>query len=271
MSVDILSEPPSPADLRHPYGVHPSQFGELRLPHSSFPRPWPVVCVVHGGYYRAKYNLAYIGHLAASLAEDGIATWSLEYRRLGEPGGGWPATFLDVASGLDALRALAHSYALDLSRVIALGHSAGGHFALWLASRSKLPSDTSLSASDPLLVRGVVALAPVADLARASELRLSGAVVDQLMGGAPDDVPRRYALASPIQRVPLVVPQVIVHGTDDSDVPPELSQRYVAAARAAGDEVELQMLPGVDHFDPVDPRSQAFTGTREAVRRLLVK
>jgi dipeptidyl aminopeptidase/acylaminoacyl peptidase len=115
----------------------------------------------------------------------------------------------------------------------------------------------------------VVALAPVADLARASALRLSDAVVDQMMGGAPRDVPERYALASPIQRVPLGVPQVVVHGTADEDVPLELSKRYVAAARAAGDPAELVALAGVDHYAIIDPRAQAFAATREATRRLL--
>ena len=266
---DILSLLAPPADAQHAYGAEPSQFGELRLPRAAAGRRAPVVCIIHGGYYRTRYDLTYIGHLAAALIRDRIATWSIEYRRLGEPGSGWPGTLLDVAAGFDALRQLDGRYPLDLSRVVVLGHSAGGHLALWLASRPGIPSGTELSTSDPLPVAGVVALAPVADLARASALRLSDAVVDQMMGGAPRDVPERYALASPIQRVPLGVPQVVVHGTADEDVPLELSKRYVAAARAAGDPAELVALAGVDHYAIIDPRAQAFAATREATRRLL--
>jgi acetyl esterase/lipase len=261
MSSDILDLPPRLPDARREYGPDPSQFGELRLPHGAPGGPWPVVCVVHGGYYRARYDLSYMTHLSSALTEDGVATWTLEYRRLGEPGGGWPGTFRDVSDAFDVLRTLQH---VDPSRVIALGHSAGGHLALWLANRP-----LELSAPDPLAITGVVALAPVADLERASKLQLSGSVVDELMGGTPSQNPERYALVSPIQRVPSGVPQIVIHGTADTDVPFELSERYVTAARAAGDPAELVSLPGVDHFAPIDPRAQAFTATREAVLRLV--
>jgi acetyl esterase/lipase len=216
---------------------------------------------VHGGYYRARYDLTYMGHLAAALTRNGVATWTIEYRRLGESGGGWPGTFRDVSDALDFVR---HLDNVDATRVMTLGHSAGGQLALWLANRPP-----ELSGPHPLRVTGVVALAPVADLARASQLGLSDAVVDQLMGGAPAHKPDRYALASPIQRVPLGSPQIVIHGTADTHVPVELSERYVAAARAAGDPAELVALAGVDHFDPIDPRREAFAVTRDAVLRLL--
>jgi acetyl esterase/lipase len=271
MTPDILSLSAAPLDVRHAYGTAPSQFGELRLPRHRQPAPWPVVCVIHGGYYRARYDLTYIGHLAAALTREGLATWSIEYRRLSETGGGWPGTFLDVGAALDALRKLARSQPLDLTRVVTLGHSAGGQLALWLASRPRLPASTALSMPDPVSVRGVAAVAPVADLARASELGLSDGVVDQLMGGPPEAVAQRYALASPIQRLPLGVPQVVLHGTADAHVPIELSERYLAAARAVGDPVELVTLAGVDHFEPIDPRASAYAATREAVRRALTR
>lgn len=269
MSSDILSVSPPVAGTRRGYGTDPSQFGELRLPSGAPDGDWPVVCVVHGGYYRARYDLAHISHLAAALTEDGIATWSIEYRRLGQLGGGWPGTFVDVGAALDALRALASPYALDLEHVVTLGHSAGGQLALWLASRSKLGMGTEVSTAEPLAVAGVVALAPVADLAQASALRLSDGVVDQLMGGPPELVAERYALTSPMDRLPLDVPQMVVHGTADTDVPLDMSERYVSAARVAGDRVEFFKLSGVDHFDPIDPRAPAFAATREAVLRLL--
>jgi acetyl esterase/lipase len=269
MSREILSLPPPPFDARRVYGSETAQFGELRLPRGGQGGPVPVACVVHGGYYRVQYDLAHTGHLATALAHAGIAAWSIEYRRIGQPGGGWPGTFLDAGAGLDALRQLAPTYSLDLGRVIALGHSAGGQLALWLASRRRLPAGSALSAPDPLPVAGVVALAPVADLERASALRLSAGIVDQLLGGTPRAVPGRYALASPARRLPLGVPQIVVHGTADEAVPFELSERYVAAARAAGDPAELVALPGVDHFDIIDPRTTAFVSTRQAAQRLL--
>jgi acetyl esterase/lipase len=268
MSRDILELPPPAFDVRQAYGDEPSQFGELRLP-AGAGAPWPVGCVVHGGYYRARYGLGYIGHLAAALAQADVATWSIEYRRIGEAGGGWPGAFLDAGAGLDALRQLAQTYALDLGRVITLGHSAGGQLAPWLASRPRLPPGLPLSVPDPLSVMGVVALAPVADLERASRLRLSDGIVDELLGGTPETVPERYRLTSPTLRLPLSVPQVVIHGTADDSVPLELSQAYAAAAEAAGDPVELLVLPGTDHFDIVDPRAPAFETTRRAVSRLL--
>jgi acetyl esterase/lipase len=231
--------------------------------------PWPVACVVHGGYYRARYDLGYIGHLAAALARVGVATWSIEYRRIGQAGGGWPGTFLDAGAALDDLRRLAPRHALDLDRVVTLGHSAGGQLALWLASRSRLPPGSELSAPDPLPTAGVVALAPVADLERASRLRLSEGIVDELLGGTPESVPDRYQLTSPVLRLPLGVPQVVIHGTADDSVPLELSQTYAAAAEAAGDRAELVVPPGADHFDIVDPRTPTFDATRQAVLRLL--
>jgi acetyl esterase/lipase len=267
VSREILSLAPPPCDVRQAYGDGPSRFGELRLP-STEGGPWPVACVVHGGYYRARYDLGYIGHLAAALARDGVATWSIEYRRMGEAGGGWPATFLDAGAGLDTLRQWAEPYALDLSRVVSVGHSAGGQLALWLASRPRLPLGCALSASDLLPIGGVVALAPVADLAQASRLGLSGGIVDELMGGTPETVPERYQLTSPMARLPLGVPQVVIHGTADDSVPLELSQTYTAEALRAGDAVDLVVLPEADHFDIVDPRSPAFEATRRAVRRL---
>jgi acetyl esterase/lipase len=267
--IDILSLPPPPFDSRVAYGSDPAQFGQLRLPGGAGGEQWPVVCVVHGGYYRARYDLAHIGHLAQALTQAGIATWTIEYRRLGQAGGGWPGTFTDVGMALDALRQVASVYPLDLSRVIALGHSAGGQLALWLASRGRQAAGSVLSVAEPLSLVGVVALAPVADLVRASQLKLSDGVVDQLMGGAPDEVPQRYALASPLSRLPLGVAQVVIHGTADTAVPAELGERYVSAAQAAGDPAELELLAGVDHFDIIDPRTSAFSATRAAVLRLL--
>jgi len=266
MSQDILTLPAPAADERIAYGADPAQFGDLRLP--AGPGPHPVVVAVHGGFWRARYDLTHLGHLCAALTARGFATWSLEYRRLGQPGGGWPGTFADVARGLDALAALAASRPLDLGRCVVLGHSAGGQLALWLAARPRIPPDSPLHAPAPLVPRGVIALAAVADLRRGSALRLSSGVVDELLGGPPEAFPERYAAASPLELLPLGVPQVLIHGTDDANVPYELSAGYAARARVLGDAVELVTLGAMAHFEPIDPRSAAWPSVLDAVRAL---
>src|SRR5439155_8576098 len=138
------------------------QFGELRLPKGR--GPFPVAIVIHGGCWRSDYDLKHVGPLAGALTERGIATWTIEYRRIGDPGGGWPGTFEDVAQAADHLRALARRYPLDLHHVVAIGHSAGGHLALWLAARPGLPPDAALASADPLPISGVVGLAAISDL-----------------------------------------------------------------------------------------------------------
>src|SRR3954469_21842065 len=165
MSRDILELTPPPADLRVPYGSEPAQFGELWLPTDGGPHP--VVVLLHGGYWRARYGLEYFGHAAAALRDERLAVWNVEYRRLGDPDGGWPGTFLDVGRALDALSDLAERFPLDLGRVVVLGHSAGGHLALWAAGRHRLPDGDPLASSDPLRLAGTIALAAVSDLRRA--------------------------------------------------------------------------------------------------------
>lgn len=263
LSMSILIRPAPKPDRHIPYGADPLQFGHLRLP--AGPGPHPVAVVIHGGFWRNAYDLKHIGHLCAVLTRAGLATWSLEYRRLGDPGGAWPGTFQDVARGTDHLRALAAEYPLDLARVITVGHSAGGHLACWLAGRHHILPGDILHSPDPLPLSGVVALAGVLDLARAWDLRLSKGVVCQLMGGAPAEMPERYATASPIEMVPLGVPQWLVHGTEDGNVPFEISETYHAAALAAGDASHLLLLPGAGHFEVIDPRSREWSQVQEAI------
>lgn len=262
MSEGILERPIGPG-LRIPYGPEASQFGELRVPAATGPHP--VVILLHGGYWRARYDLAYMGHAAEALAAAGFATWNVEYRRLGELGGGWPGTLLDVAAAADVLRTLAPHHHLDLGHVTALGHSAGGQLALWLAGGSRIPSDSPLKSPDPLPLQGVVALAPVCDLARAWELDLSGGSVASLLGGSPAEFAARYAAASPIEMLPLGLPQVLIHGEEDEDVPLELSERYMRAATTVGDDVRLIALPDTGHFELVDPRSAQWHVVVQAV------
>ena len=186
---DALELPQPAPDHRLPYGPDPLQFGELRLP--AGPGPHPVAVVIHGGCWLAEYDLGYMSGLAAALAEAGIATWSVEYRRVGDDGGGWPGTFADVAAAADSLRELAGARDLDLTRVVAVGHSAGGHLALWLAARHRLAPDDPLRGQPPLPLAGVVALAGIPDLASYAAPEGCGAAVAELLGGQPADVPQR--------------------------------------------------------------------------------
>lgn len=252
----ILTRTPPLANTRLQYGDQAPQFGDLRLPETPGLRPVPVVVVIHGGFWRAQYDLEHIGHLCAALTDAGYATWSIEYRRVGQPGGGWPGTLKDVLQGASYVQQLAKRFDLDLQRVGVIGHSAGGPLALWLAGESAL-------------VHGVVSLAGVADLRRAAELQLGRGATQAFLGGEPTRVPRRYSAASPIERVPTGVRQVLVHGTDDDTVPLELSQRYCEAASAAGDEVELVTLPGTGHFELIDPLTDAWPVVLGAVAKVV--
>ncbi len=256
----ILDLPPTAAGTRIAYGEAPQQFGDLCLPGRDHGGTlFPVAIVIHGGYWRSAYSLDHIGHLCAALTRSGVATWNLEYRRIGDPGGGWPAAGEDVLRGAGYLRPLAERYPLDLDRVVVIGHSAGGQLALWLAAQHKVP------------LRGVVALAAVTDLRRAWELGLSQGVVAELLGGTPRGVPARYHDASPIDLLPMHVPQRLLHGTNDDIVPIEMSRRYQAAAAAAGDDARLIELPGAGHFELIDPRTAQWKSVESAVMDLLLQ
>ena len=267
MSEDILSLPPPPADLRLQYDDGPFQFGDLRLPDSE--TPCPLVIAIHGGYWRNRYDLAYLGHACAALRRRGVATWNIEYRRIGQTGGGWPGAFADVALATDYARQLANEYPIDPTRVIALGHSAGGHLACWLAVRQNIPPESELYRNDPLPLRGVVSLAGVLDLRRAWDLRLSANATEELLRETPQSDPQRYTLASPIELLPAGIPQTLIHGADDDSVPIELSRRYAEAARQRGDSVRLIELPRTSHFELVDPRTSQWRIVEDAVMELL--
>lgn len=266
-SSDLARLPQPPADRVVAYGADPQQVAELRLPRGGGPHA--VVILVHGGCWQAPWALDHVRALAAALTAEGWATWSLEYRRLGDPGGGWPGTLEDVARGADHLRAVAASHRLDLERVVALGHSAGGQLALWLAGRRRLAADSPLRGKAPLELRGVVALAGVTDLRAGAEGQVCGDAIAGLLGGPPAERAERVRQASPIELLPLGVAQRLVCGALDTLVPNELSRRYEAAARAAGDSVALELVPGAGHFELVDPASSAWPAVRGAVAALL--
>ena len=272
-----ISAPIKP--LRLAYGPAPQQFGDLYVPIE--PGLYPIVILIHGGYWRARYGLDLMNSLAEDLAKRGYAAWNIEYRRVGNPGGGWPGTFLDVALATDFLRKLAPSYKLDLQRVVPIGHSAGGHLAFWLAARPRIPlfvNNSPLAGSQqpgnneetatPLMLAGAISLAGVVDLEMAWRLHLSNGAVVELLGGSFADVPERYAAASPAAMLPLGVPQVLIHGTNDDNVPLQVSQAYTNAARAANDPVTYIELAGVDHFDVIDPHSHAWAISMNELQKL---
>lgn len=201
-----------------------------------------------------------MSEVSADLAASGLAAWNLEYRRIGGAGG-WPATFEDVAAGIDALAAMP---GLDLTRVTSIGHSAGGHLAMWAAARPGLPAGAP-GAAPGVVLTAAVALAGVLDLAGADRLGIGGRAVSQLLGGGADEVPDRYRLASPLERLPLGVPQLLVHGGRDGHVPAGVSERYADAARTVGDHVDLSVLAGAGHMELIDPRSPGWAVVRKWV------
>ena len=237
MSQTILQIAPAEPGHRIAYGSDPNQFGELRLPEGKGPHP--TVIFIHGGYWRAAFDLTHAGHLCVAIARAGYAVWSLEYRRVGQPGGGYPGTLQDIRAGARRVSGIA---GLDVGRVVVAGHSAGGHLALWLAAQQALP------------LKGVAALAAVSDLRRAHEQNLGAGAVADFVGCGPAECNDRYAAASPADLLPLPVPQVLLHGTADEIVPFDLSQRFARASKNA----RLVALPGAGHFELIDPRSKEW-------------
>ncbi len=261
MSDDIFTLSPPLADARLAYGSDPNQFLDLRLPpKEKSKKPYPLVINIHGGYWRAKYNLDHAGHLCAALTAKGLATGNLEYRRVGNEGGGWPGTFADIRSAYQFLLQNARQHNLDSKRIIVMGHSAGGELALCLA------------AHEPT-VTGVVSLAGVVDLRRAHQLHLSNDAVVEFLHGTPGEVPDHYREADPME---LSIPQAqqwLIHGSADDTVPPDFSRDYVSSKQKklgkAKENAHLLEISEAGHFDVIDPRTAAWRRVEETVIRLL--
>jgi acetyl esterase/lipase len=251
----LIATPAPPADARLAYGPDPLNFGDLRLPKGEGPHP--IVVVVHGGRWLAQYNLEFMGHQAAALTARGVATWNVEFRRVGNSGGGWPGTFHDVAAALDYLREIAPRYRLDLGRLVVTGHSSGGHLALWLAGRRRISAGDPLYSPSPLPVQAVVSVAGVGDLEHPHLHRDAESWAATFLGATPSGDPARYATGSPANLLPLGVRQVIVHGTADPIAPYALGADYHARAVAAGDDAVLVPIPDAAHFAVIDPASEA--------------
>lgn len=217
--------------------------------------PHAVVALIHGGFWRQRYDLTLEHAVARDLQDRGWAVWNIEYRRL-EGGGGYPETFEDVAAAIDLLDEV--EAPLDMVRLVALGHSAGGHLAMWAASRWSLPEGAP-GAGPRVHVRAAVSQAGVLDLAGGASLS-KGAARELLRGDLG-----RTPLTSPAERLPIGVPMLLVHGALDGDVPPEMSSAFCKAARSAGDLCDLVELPGEGHYEHLDPTS----GSWKAVLRWL--
>jgi acetyl esterase/lipase len=265
-TAQALALPRPGADHRVAYGPDPLQFGDLRLPEGAGPHP--VAVVLHGGCWLAEYDLGYTAAFAEALAGRGLAVWSPEYRRIGDDGGGWPGTFTDVAAGIDHLRELAANHSLDLDRVVLVGHSAGGHLALWAAARHGLDPSDPIRGADPLPIRGVVSLAGIADLEAYVSEEGCGASIPDLIGGHPSVAPERLLRTSPVAMLPLGVPQIMVSGTRDTIVPPDNAADYARTAQAHGDRVEVVIVDGAGHFELTTPSSAAWRDVVVAIEAL---
>ncbi|TLS35987.1 alpha/beta hydrolase family protein [Pseudalkalibacillus caeni] len=261
------------------YGENENQFGELRLPEGKGPHP--VAVVIHGGFWKAHFGLDLMTDMAEDLTANGFATWNIEYRRVGQEGGAWPGTLTDVALATDYVSTLADTYPLDLTRVITIGHSAGGHLALWLAGRHRIPDKSELHiTNNPLPISAVVSLAGVSDLDMmygVHHFRDKLFSLDpnnptaELLKGSPEEHPERYKEASPIELLPLGVQQVLVHGALDINVPIGISDHYHREAQEAGDFVKLVELPDAEHFMIIDTSTEAWAAVREEMLLLINK
>ncbi|MEO7966645.1 MAG: alpha/beta hydrolase [Gemmatimonadaceae bacterium] len=269
---DINALPSKPANARIAYGTDSLQFADLRLPNGK--GPFPVAIVIHGGCWVHAYaDVKNSAALSDALRDAGVATWNVEYRRLDDPGGGWPGTLLDVGAGADALRAAAKNYPLDLKRVVAVGHSAGGQLALWLAARHKLPKTSELHVDKPLRLSAAIALGGPGDLydfaSYPGPCGEGTETVEKYLGGSAEAYPNRWRDASPSSFLPLGVPQVMLAGEFDKVMPREHLDAYAAKARVAGDSVEVFVVPGAAHHEVMSPHELAWSVVRDAVLRAL--
>jgi acetyl esterase/lipase len=276
--LELIKQVTPPANERIAYDKEPLQFGELRLPDGA--GPFPIAILVHGGCWSAKVgnlpesvtSFELLRPIAAALAKAGIASWNIEYRRLGNPGGGWPGTYLDLSRATDLLRELAPRYHLDVKQAIAIGHSSGGQLAFWLAARGKLPKSSLLYTNSPLQLKGVVSVDGPPDLEadRAIEQSVCGGpVITQFIGGTPAEFPNRYREGSASGLLPIRVRQELLVAGKQGQKWIALFKEYAAAAEKAGDTVHMPTMEGAGHFDGIDPQASAWGTVMVSVRSLL--
>lgn len=262
--VEVAALPASAPTLLSSYGPDPLQMGELRVPAGR--GPFPVAIVIHGGCFTKGFaTLSYMVPIASALAEQGVATWNIEYRQVGDDGGGWPGSFLDWAAAADHVRELAKSYPLDLTRVVAVGHSAGATAAHWIAGRKSLPADSDIRSGEPIQINAAIAIDGPLDLAAwvGTDATICGMpVIVPLFGGTAQQVPHRYAQGSPLSLLPLGVPQVLVASSvltvADADA-------FKQAAAAKGDSVTVLLLSDASHFDMLAPNRPSWLEVRDLI------
>lgn len=269
------------------YGPEPTSFGEFTIPIGV--GPFPVVVFIHGGCYRADLgSTAGYRPMASELAADGVAAWNLEYRRIGHDGGGWPGTFLDLGNGLNYLNELSESFPIDLNRVVVVGHSSGGHFAAWLATRSQLPERSEIYTEPIVTPFGVVITDAFIIPEIIDSIGVDGSIycrepmLERLVGGRPDSHPQNLKEISPLEWLPWGVPQEYVVSTRRYPVslPRPLADGrttmripdYPALAVVAGDSIHVQVINDADHVGPrgfYQPGEESYSATVLAIKRLL--
>ncbi|MFD0354441.1 alpha/beta hydrolase [Streptomyces sp. NPDC127110] len=277
-AASAFAHPPVGPDASAAYGDHPDQVIDFYAPRGESTASAPLVVVLHGGAWRAPYDRQHVTPFVDLLARRGFAVANVEYRRGGSlprqdgdgpVAGRWPETFDDVAAAMDALPALAAAAlpAADFRRTVVTGHSAGGQLALWAAARHVLPAGSPWRLPAPPPLRGVVALAPIADFAVAEELGVCGGASGQLLGG-PEHWEARLPFADPAALLPTGIATTVVHGREDIVVPPAVAEAYVAAAAKAGEMVGLTLVEGVGHFPLIDPAADACAVVAEEISQL---
>jgi acetyl esterase/lipase len=263
--------PSSQSDYRILYGSTASNFGDLRLPKAVSPgaNGYPVLVFVHGGGWTADWTLSHTEQLVEALSREGVATWSVEYRRLGNSAGGYPETFLDVGRALDFLRTIAPKHHLDLTRVVVAGHSSGGHLAVWLAGRRNVPKTSKLYVPDPLPMKGVISLAGVVDLEGALSIGNRTDVLRLLNVTDANSAAALWPETNPMRLLPFGIPQVLIVGTRDDPWRVTITKKFAQTATGMGDEVRLMVPEGANHFDVVHAHGPVYPLIATAMKSML--
>lgn len=261
----------SPRNLIH-YGDAAMQFGELRLPVTSNDDPLPLVIIIHGGCWVTAFaDYRFMDNFSAAITELGYATWNIEYRAIGT-GGEWPVIFQDVSQAIDYVEILAQSYAIDTTKVVIIGHSAGGHLALWAASRQQIPSSSVLYKSNPLTVKGVISLAGIANVLGTNSCNtLANDVIGLPITEYNNNLFSRLNETSPLQMLPTNTSTILISGSDDTIVPPTMGDEYFTNAIAVTDNSSHTILQGFDHFDLIDPNNSQWSFYEDSLENLFAE